>query len=904
MNPTLPSGTTPRPKGLLILAALVVLFLGSRSIAGLILDYNWWGEMGQVDTWARMWLYRWAPVVVQWLVLFVTLWWAHARGMKYAGTGLREHRGYARLATLAAMVLAFFLLASAVDGWVVARYFGGRAVESAWRDPVFGESLGFYFFQLPFYVSAASFLAVCAAAGAVVYYATARVWQLRLRFPEMWKQGQIEWDDVKRLGSLETHLFKAMIALFLLGLAVSFWLGRYEMLYSDHGELMVGLDYVEQNVGLPMQTAKAVAAILAAVLVMFGRRKLAMSMALVLVADVALPPLVSSFYVRPNELNLERPYLERHIEATRSAFGLDRRAKEVDFAARKDAPIDFQANATMLDNVRLWEWQAFHDTLSQSQPLRPYLYADTDIDRYTIDGQMRQVLVAPRELDLQQLGAAQDRWVISHTIYTHGYGLALAESNRITSAGLPELLIRNAPIEVTAPGLKLTQPEIYYGEQSHDPVFVRTTQPEFNYPSGSEDVSTRYEGKGGFLTSAGLRLAAAWALSDWNIVLSDALTSETRMMLRRAVRPRLETLAPFIRWDGDPYIVIGDDGHLQWMVDGYTTSDLHPYARGLRADGEAFNYIRNSVKATVDAYDGTVNIYVFDADDPLIQGYQNLFPGLLKPGADMPADLRRHTRAPEFLFRTQAEMYRVYHMRNPESFYNRADSWDLAMFTSSQNMEPKPVDATYVIATLPGETKPEFLLTIPFTPRGKQNLIGLMAARCDGEHLGELVFLQLPKQEILPGPLQVEALINQDDVISKDLSLWNQQGSQVLRGQVLVLPVSNTFLFVAPIYIQAAQARMPQLEKVALVSGEDLVYADTYPQALEMLAARQGGARPAPSTRVTSTQTGPQAPAAAPPSDSRIQTIRQHLERYRNLTAQGKLAEAGRELELVESLVK
>ncbi len=904
MNPTLPSGTTPRPKGLLILAALVVLFLGSRSIAGLILDYNWWGEMGQVDTWARMWLYRWAPVVVQWLVLFVTLWWAHARGMKYAGTSLREHRGYARLATLAAMVLAFFLLASAVDGWVVARYFGGRAVESAWRDPVFGESLGFYFFQLPFYVSAASFLAVCAAAGAVVYYATARVWQLRLRFPEMWKQGQIEWDDVKRLGSLETHLFKAMIALFLLGLAVSFWLGRYEMLYSDHGELMVGLDYVEQNVGLPMQTAKAVAAILAAVLVMFGRRKLAMSMALVLVADVALPPLVSSFYVRPNELNLERPYLERHIEATRSAFGLDRRAKEVDFAARKDAPIDFQANATMLDNVRLWEWQAFHDTLSQSQPLRPYLYADTDIDRYTIDGQMRQVLVAPRELDLQQLGAAQDRWVISHTIYTHGYGLALAESNRITSAGLPELLIRNAPIEVTAPGLKLTQPEIYYGEQSHDPVFVRTTQPEFNYPSGSEDVSTRYEGKGGFLTSAGLRLAAAWALSDWNIVLSDALTSETRMMLRRAVRPRLETLAPFIRWDGDPYIVIGDDGHLQWMVDGYTTSDLHPYARGLRADGEAFNYIRNSVKATVDAYDGTVNIYVFDADDPLIQGYQNLFPGLLKPGAYMPADLRRHTRAPEFLFRTQAEMYRVYHMRNPESFYNRADSWDLAMFTSSQNMEPKPVDATYVIATLPGETKPEFLLTIPFTPRGKQNLIGLMAARCDGEHLGELVFLQLPKQEILPGPLQVEALINQDDVISKDLSLWNQQGSQVLRGQVLVLPVSNTFLFVAPIYIQAAQARMPQLEKVALVSGEDLVYADTYPQALEMLAARQGGARPAPSTRVTSTQTGPQAPAAAPPSDSRIQTIRQHLERYRNLTAQGKLAEAGRELELVESLVK
>lgn len=887
---------------------LFVLFLGSRSIASLILDYNWWREMGQVDTWARMWLYRWAPVFVQWLLLFTIIWIAHARGLKLAGTGLREHRGYGRLITLGAVVLAFFLLASAVDGWTVARYFGGRGIENAWRDPVFGESLGFYFFELPFYTNAASFLAVCAAVGAAVYYVTARVWQLRIRFPEIWQRGQIEWEDVRRLGALETHLFKGLVALFLLGLAVNFWFGRYEMLYSDHGELMVGLDYVQQNVGLPLQTAKVVAAVLAATLVMIGRRKLAVLTAVVLVADIALPPLVSSFYVRPNELNLERPYLERHIQATRSAFGLDRRAKDVDFAARKDAPIDFQANATLLDNVRLWDWQAFHDTLSQSQPLRPYAYADTDIDRYTIDGQTRQVLLAPRELDLNQLGAARDRWVISHTIYTHGYGLALAEANRITPSGSPELLIRNAPVEVTAPGIQLRRPEIYYGEQSHDPVFVRTTQPEFNYPSGSEDVNTRYEGKGGFTTSAALRVAAAWALGDWNITLSDALTSESRMMLRRAVRPRLQELAPFLDWDTDPYLVITDDGRLQWIVDGYATSSRHPYSRSISSGGESFNYIRNSVKATVDAYDGTVNLYVFDTEDPLIQGYERLFPGLLKPAAQMPEDLRRHTRAPEFLFRTQAELYRVYHMRNPESFYNRADSWDIATYTTGTNMEPAPMEANYVMATLPGESKPEFLLMIPFTPRNKQNLIGVMAARSDAEHLGELVFLQLPKQEILPGPLQVEALINQDEVISKDLSLWNQQGSQVLRGQIMVLPVSNTFLFVAPIYIQAAQARMPQLEKVALVAGEDLVYADSYPQALEMLAARQGGARTGRATQVSSSVSGGQAPAPAPSggsqTDPRIATIRQHLERYRVLTSQGKLSEAGRELEVVESLVK
>lgn len=883
----------------------MALFLGSRGIANLILDYHWWTELGQVDTWLRMWLYRWAPVIAQWLILFAALWLAHARGMKYAGTGLRQHRTYARLVTLAALLLALFLTAAAVDGWVVARFFGGREVVSDWRDPVFDRSLAFYFFELPFYSRLAGFLAVGAASAAAVYYATARLWQLRLRFPELWQRGQIEWDDVKRLGRLETHFFKALIALFLVGLAVMFWLGRYALLYSDHGELMTGLDYVQQNVSLPLQTAKAVAAVLAALLILTGRRALAGACALVLVVDVVVPPIVASVYVRPNELALERPYIERHIEATRSAYGLSRRTREIEFNARKTAPIDFDANRPLLDNVRLWDWQAFHDTLSQSQPLRPYAYADTDIDRYEIGGRQRQVLLAPRELDLNQLGAAQQRWVIAHTIYTHGYGLVLAEANGITETGSPLLLIRDAPLEVNAPGLQVTRPEIYYGEQARDPVFVRTTQPEFNYPSGSEDVSTRYEGRGGFLTSLPVRLIAAVATGDWNIMLSDALSGESRMMFRRSVVPRLSELAPYIEWDDDPYLVIGDDGRLVWMVDGYTVSNRHPYSRALNAPGLEFNYIRNAVKATVDAYHGETHLYVFDEDDPLIQGYAQLFPALFTPAAEMPADLRRHARAPEFLFSAQAEIYRTYHMRVPESFYNRADSWDLATFTGGQGASPKPFEPTYLMATLPGETEPEFLLTVPFTPRNKQNLIGLMVARCDGEHLGELVFLQLPKQEIIPGPLQIEALINQDAVISKDLSLWNQQGSQVHRGQIQVLPVSNTFLFVAPIYIQAAQARMPQLEKVVLAAGDHLIYADTYPQAVEMLAARQrGGAARTQAAPLATPQTALPGTTGVAAADPRIQAIRTHLEKYRSLTSQGRLGEAGRELEAVESLVK
>jgi len=344
-----------------------------------------------------------------------------------------------------------------------------------------------------------------------------------------------------------------------------------------------------------------------------------------------------------------------------------------------------------------------------------------------------------------------------------------------------------------------------------------------------------------------------------------------------------------------------------WVVDGYTTSEAHPYARPIQVQnvGE-FNYIRNSVKATVDAYDGSVKLYLFDNQDPLILAYQHLFPGLLTPTSEMPADIRSHTRFPELLFRVQAELYRTYHMRVPDSFYNRADLWDLATFTSGQGGTPASMTPTYMVATLPGESQPEFLLTIPFTPHNKQNLIGLMAARCDGEHLGEIVFLQLPKQEIIPGPLQIEALINQNPVISKDLSLWNTQGSQVLRSQILVLPIDNTFLFVAPIYIQAAQARMPQLERVVLAAGSQLVYADTYQDALKQLAALQQGVAPlAPASSVTRAAPSP-APSGGPDTriDTRIENIRGHLDRYRALSAQGKWAEAGKELEAVESLVK
>ncbi|MCL6545943.1 MAG: UPF0182 family protein, partial [Bryobacteraceae bacterium] len=565
---------------------------------------------------------------------------------------------------------------------------------------------------------------------------------------------------------------------------------------------------------------------------------------------------------------------------------------------------DFAKHKPLLDNVRLWDWRAFHDTITQIQALRPYyVFADTDVDRYIIDGQLRQVMLTPRELDIRQLADAQTRWINPHFIYTHGYGMVMAEANRITAEGLPVLFVQDAPPQVRTTSLKLTRPELYYGEVVHEPVFVRTAQREFSYPSGAENVFTTYDGKGGFpISSFWLRVAAALRQGDYNILLTQYLTPESRMMIRRNVRERLASLANFIQWDPDPYLVLTEAGRLVWTVDGYTVSAAHPYSASITARGIGrFNYIRNSVKATVDAYDGMVRLYIFDPKDPIIQAYQRIFPKLFLPESAMPADLRAHARYPETLFRAQAEIYRTFHMLDPQAFYNKEDLWDIARNVMGQDTRPQPVAPVYVVATLPGSNQAEFLLILPFTPRNKDNMIGLMVARCDGPHLGELLFLTLSKQELIFGPMQIEARVNQDQVISKDLTLWNQQGSQVLRGQMLVLPIEDTFLYVEPIYIQAAEARMPQLRKVVLAMGNTLIYRDTYEEALgELAGITPASLRPSAMAQAAAAAAG--APPPPPPSaDARLENIRKHLNRYRELAGQGRWAEAGKELEALEA---
>lgn len=873
--------------------ALFILLASARTIARTWIDYAWWQEVGQAETWGQQLLYGVVPSLMGGVVLFVVLWLVYWRAARQRLSGWR---------LLVAFVLAFLMGSAWIDNWTVVRYFGSTGTGgNAWRDPVFGQPIPFYFFQLPFYEMLLGFAQGLLLVGFLVFWFTSAFSKVRYRFEEMASREALDLRELRLGETLSGPAVRVTLALFFLLLAARVYFNRFDVLFTDH-VFLTGADYVDVNIVLPMMWGLMAACVVGGALVMAGRAGMAaLVVVVVYVASGVLPKAVNAFSVRPNEISLQKPYIERHIEATRSAYGLSAQLRERDFPARINGTFEPAKHKDLLESVRLWDWKAFHDTIAQIQALRPYyVFEDTDVDRYQMpDGKVRQVLLSPRELDVRQLPDARSRWINPHFIYTHGYGMVMAEANRITTDGLPELLIKDAPLEATGGAPKVTRPELYYGEAVHEPVFVRTAQPEFNYPSGNENVHSKYAGKGGIpIDGLLMRFAAAVAEGDWNILLTTYLTPESRMLIHRKVVNRVDKLAEFVVWDSDPYLVIAGDGRLVWMIDGYTIHNRHPYSRetgGLRG----VNYMRNSVKATVDAYDGSTVLYAWDEADPVLASYRNIFPKLFQPKSAMPADLRAHARYPELLFQVQSEIYQTYHMTNAESFYNREDPWDLAQTAESIDGSTGLARPTYLMATLPGDSKPEFLLLNTFTPRKKQNLIGLMAARCDGDRIGEIEVLRLSKQELVFGPMQIAARINQDQNIAKDLTLWNQQGSKVIKGQMLVLPMGEQFLYVEPIYIQSRNAPMPELKKVAVGFGSLIGYGNTYAEALSQLGA--GVIEQAVTQTATAT---PDAPKPATGPDPRVDRVRTRLKHYRELMGQGKYVDAAKELEAIEAEIK
>ena len=839
---------TARQLRLLIAALVLVLLLGSaRGIADFAVEYLWWSEVDQLDTWFSILAYKIVPTVLASLLAWAALLWAHRRGTAFAGADISRYPAYRMIVPAVALVLAVVFIGSQVDSWVVMAYAGSRGVAvgaSQWADPIFGRDLGFYLFDLPFLKLLVKYLFLLALFGTLVFWASARGWQIFRQFRRFRSEGgSLEEFDLGPQplllpGATKTNFAKIIACIGLTGAAAWFYLGQFGLLLSDHS-FMVGMDYLDEVWRLPLRWLVVIALALAIPLVATSRFKImAYMLGTAFVLHSALPLVIQTLYVSPNELKLQRDYIERHIQATRQAYAINS-GKEEQLTLSENPMLDVEANATLVDNIRLWDEQAYTDTITQIQALRLYYrFADMDIDRYQIDGKVKQMLLSPREIDVDALSAEARNWINRHWVYTHGYGVVMSEVNRTTPEGLPVLLVQDAPPVINISDIRIEQPEIYYGELTHDPVFVATDQEEFDYPKENQNVTSHYAGDGGFpVHSIATRLVAAIRESEYNILFTGLTNEESRMMIYRNVSARLEHLADFIEWDPDPYLMVTDDGRLVWILDGYTISNRHPYSNPIRVGefGSDVNYIRNAVKATVDAYHGTTTIYLYDTDDPIIQAYGNLFPELFQPMDAMPASIRSHLRYPELIFNIQAEIYRTFHMRDPTVFYNKEDIWDVAKSLAGATDLADRMQPTYIVATLPGMSEPEFLLILPFTPSNKDNLIGWMAARCDGEHLGDLTFYQMSKQQLVYGPNQIEAQINQEQQIARDLTLWNQQGSRVLRGEMIALPVGENFLYVESIYIQAESARMPQLRKVVLAMGDRLVYEDSFEQALARL---------------------------------------------------------------------
>jgi uncharacterized membrane protein (UPF0182 family) len=556
-----------------------------------------------------------------------------------------------------------------------------------------------------------------------------------------------------------------------------------------------------------------------------------------------------------------------------------------------------------LQNIRLWDVQALKDTLRQVQEIRTYYdFPDIDIDRYQIGGSLREVMLGVRELNVDKLPESSRNWINDKLIYTHGYGITMNPVNGFTPEGLPTLLLSNMPVQSTVPGINVTRPEIYFGEMTNTDVYVKTGQQEFNYPEGQTNNLTSYKGEGGIEVGGFLRrIVLAFDRGDLaKLPFSDDVTADSRLLMRRNIRDRVAALAPFLSFDQDPYIVVGDDGRLSWMMDGFTSSDSYPYSAAYNLDGQSINYLRNSVKVVVDAYDGTTTFYVFDNQDPIIAAWRKIFPGLFKDASEMPSWQRKHVRYPELMLSLQAEAYGLYHMTNPEVFYNREDLWTVATQAGMGDQGEQTTEAmepNFVLMNLPGESGLEFVEILPFTPANRNNMIGWIAARSDGEHYGTAVVYDFPKTRLVDGPQQIEARIDQNAQLSGQLTLWNQQGSHVRRGSLLVIPCGKALLYAEPIYLQAQRSPMPELRLVVLALQDRLAYAPNFEGALASLFGNEGStlsAAEAPQAAMTTTAAG------APKVESQgvlIAEAGHDFSDYQRLTSEGKLAEAGQKLD-------
>ena len=921
-----PKFTPPRRRsrrGLFFLIAIIAaVLLGGRTALSYWVDLLWFNSLGYGDVFWKTRGLEWgiftAFFILTFLIVlgtFSALKHAHAEDLPsdhtliIAGQEVNlSLKPVLRIVSIGGSLVIAILSggAMAAEWQTLALWWYAPRSTNAMADPIFLRPLDFYLFTLPAWQLILGWLLTLSVIACVL----AVVFLIVSGSTRAFSGSRASFSLLPWRGLSITAAFLLLV------ISLRVYVGRFEQLF-DHHTIFDGVTYTGAHVTLTGMLLVSAALVLGAAIAAVGgilaprARWLAVAVApaVICYAGVALLGwYVSSFRVKPNELVLEQPYIVHNIEMTQQAYGLDRfQQREFPAETTVDAT-DPANNQATLQNIRLWDWKALKATLQQIQEIRTYYdFPDIDIDRYQIDGSMREVMLAARELNVDKLPESSRNWINDKLIYTHGYGITMNPVNGFTPEGMPTLLLSNMPVQSTSPSLNVTRPEIYFGEMTNTDVYVMTRQQEFNYPQGASNNLASYQGTGGIELGGLLRrIMIAFDRGDLaKLPFSDDVNSQSRLLMRRTLRERAAALAPFLTFDRDPYIVLGDDGRLSWILDAFTQSDTYPYSTHYSVYGQPINYMRNSVKVVIDAYDGTTTFYVFDSQDPILAAYRAIFPSLFKDATAMPAGLRKHVRYPELLLKLQAEVYGLYHMTNPEVFYNKEDQWTVATEIgmgegpgSSQGQQTLSMEPNFVLMKLPGESGVEFVEILPFTPLNRNNLIGWIAGRCDGEHYGTSIVYDFPKTRLVDGPLQIEARIDQNAQLSGQLTLWNQQGSHVVRGALLVIPSGRALLYAEPIYLQADRSPMPELRLVVLALQDKLAYGPTFEAALSSLF---GGGVSSLSAAESPTSQASVSPVGKPQPEQDLKALIVQASRdfddYQRLTAAGKLAEAGQKLD-------
>jgi len=765
-----------------------------------------------------------------------------------------DNRVVKKLGIIICLVVSLFFGLIAASSWQDALKFINSSSFGI-ADPVFGKDISFYIFSLPVFNLGLGLIRTLILLSLI---GSGAVYMLRGSLNISGLLGKLGGSGLSKLGlpvlkegkqketspSARIHI-GILLSLFLATMAAGTYLSLFKLLTSQSGPVF-GAVFTDVNVMIPLLRVSILAIAFASLACLYwgirGKTSLLLGAVtiyfLVGLAKGVVPSIFQKLIVAPNELVKETPFIKNNIAATRHAFGLDKIEEREISGDKPLTATDITNNNLTIKNVRLWDRAPLLSTFSQIQEIRTYYeFVSVDNDRYTIDGEIRQVMLSLRELASESL--PNRSWINERLTFTHGYGLAAGPVNQVTTEGLPVLFVKDLPPKSDVKELTVTRPEIYYGELSNDYVFVKTKSKEFDYPKGEENVFTTYEGRGGVeINSPIRRLFYAIRLGSLKLLLSNDITRESRILYYRNIKKRVAKIAPFLTIDRDPYAVVAD-GKIYWIIDAYTGSNLYPYSQPLPLNGDRVNYIRNSVKVVVDAYDGTVTFYQADKDDPIISTYAKIFPKAFRPFSDLPESLVSHLRYPEDIFTLQTAIYITYHMDDPQIFYNKEDQWEIPTIATEGEKDTTsktPVmTPRHMIMKLPGEKKEEYILMLPFTPSVKDNLSAWMVARNDKEFYGKLLVYRFPKQKLIFGPKQVIGRINQDAEISRQISLWDQRGSQVIQGPLLVIPIEESLIYVRPLYLKAEAGKIPELKRVIVAYENKIAMEETLEAGLAKL---------------------------------------------------------------------